>query len=120
MAGRKRVYWVVAAIMVGGALGSALSPSFWVQALGLIVGPLIALALLGAGVGDGVAWRKMLALGVEPVIYLRRCIPESPRYEVQVQGRAEEAASQLSQFTRGQVNGNAANTDTSLVSVVAE
>ena len=89
--GRKRVYWLVAAIMIAGAVGSALSPSFWVlivfrfvlgfgvggdypvsavmvseyanrkdrgklvgmvfgtQALGLIVGPLIALALLGAG-----------------------------------------------------------------------
>ena len=90
--GRKRVYWLVAVIMVLGALGSALAPSFWVlivfrfvlgfgvggdypvsavlmseyanrrdrgrlvgmvfstQALGLIVGPLIALALLGGGV----------------------------------------------------------------------
>src|SRR5260370_38174651 len=27
--GRKRVYWMVAAIMVVGALGSALAPSFW-------------------------------------------------------------------------------------------
>ena len=137
--------------MVASALGSALSPSFWVliafrfllgfgvggdypvsavlmseyanrkdrgklvgmvfgtQALGLIVGPLIALALLGAGVGDDVASRTILALGAVPaaaVIYLRRRMPESPRYQVQVQGRAEEAASQLSQFTRGQVNGN--------------
>ena len=30
LAGRKRVYWLVAAIMVVAALGSALSPSFWV------------------------------------------------------------------------------------------
>src|ERR1700677_3652607 len=28
--GRKRVYWMVAAIMVVGALGSALAPSFWI------------------------------------------------------------------------------------------
>ena len=28
--GRKHVYWLVAAIMIVGALGSALSPSFWV------------------------------------------------------------------------------------------
>src|ERR1700721_1763614 len=28
--GRKRVYWLVAAIMIVGALGAALSPSFWV------------------------------------------------------------------------------------------
>ena len=92
--GRKHVYWLVAAITIVGALGSALAPSFWVliafrfvlgfgvggdypvsavmvseyanrkdrgklvgmvfgtQALGLIVGPLIALALLGAGLSD--------------------------------------------------------------------
>ncbi|HEY2692395.1 MAG TPA: MFS transporter, partial [Streptosporangiaceae bacterium] len=28
--GRKRVYWLVAAIMIAGALGSALASSFWV------------------------------------------------------------------------------------------
>jgi MFS family permease len=28
--GRKRVYWIVAAIMIAGALGPALSPSCWV------------------------------------------------------------------------------------------
>jgi MFS transporter, PHS family, inorganic phosphate transporter len=28
--GRKRVYWLVAAIMIVAALGSALAPSFWV------------------------------------------------------------------------------------------
>jgi MFS transporter, PHS family, inorganic phosphate transporter len=92
--GRKQVYWLVAAITIVGAIGSALAPSFWVligfrfvlgfgvggdypvsavmvseyanrkdrgklvgmvfgtQALGLIVGPLIALSLLGAGLGN--------------------------------------------------------------------
>ena len=140
LAGRKRVYWMVAAIMIVGALGSALSPSYWVliafrfllgfgvggdypvsavlmseyanrkdrgklvgmvfatQALGLIVGPLIALALLGAGVSDNVAWRVMLGLGAVPaaaVIYLRSRMPESPRYQIQVQGKAEQAASQM-------------------------
>ena len=149
--GRKRVYWVVAAIMIVAAVGSALSPSFWVlvmfrfllgigvggdypvsavlmseyanrkdrgklvglvfatQALGLIIGPLVALALLGAGVADDVAWRVMLALGAVPaaaVIYLRRKMPESPRYQVQVQGKAAQAASQISEFTGGQVSGN--------------
>ncbi|MGA8458569.1 MAG: MFS transporter, partial [Streptosporangiaceae bacterium] len=89
--GRKHVYWLVAAITIVGALGSAFAPSFWVligfrfvlgfgvggdypvsavmvseyanrkdrgklvgmvfgtQALGLIIGPLVALALLGGG-----------------------------------------------------------------------
>ena len=146
--GRKRVYWLVAAIMVAGALGSALSPSFWVlivfrfvlgvgvggdypvsavlmseyanrrdrgklvgmvfstQALGLIVGPLIALLLLGAGVSDGLAWRIMLGLGAIPaaaVIYLRRKMPESPRYQAQVQGRHDAAALALSRFSDGSV-----------------
>src|SRR5690242_10627020 len=151
LAGRKRVYWLVAVIMVVAALGSALSPSYWVliafrfvlgfgvggdypvsavlmseyanrkdrgklvgmvfgtQALGLIVGPLVALTLLGAGASNDVAWRTMLALGAVPaaaVVYLRRKMPESPRYQIQVQGQAEQAASQISTFTGGQVSGD--------------
>jgi MFS family permease len=151
--GRKRVYWLVAAIMIVAAVGSALSPSFWVliafrfllgfgvggdypvsavlmseyanrkdrgklvgmvfgtQALGLIVGPLVALALLGAGLGDDLVWRILLGLGAVPaaaVIYLRRKMPESPRYQIQVQGKAEQAAAQISAFTDGQVSANGA------------
>src|SRR5581483_10521964 len=151
-AGRKRVYWVVAAIMVVAAIGSALAPSFWVligfrfllgfgvggdypvsavlmseyanrkdrgrlvgmvfgtQALGLIVGPLIALALLGAGFGNDTVWRVLLGLGALPaaaVIYLRTRMPESPRYQIQVQGRADQAATRISDFTRGKVSGSA-------------
>jgi MFS family permease len=84
---------------------------FSTQALGLIVGPLIALTLLGAGVSDNLAWRILLGLGAVPaaaVIYLRSRMPESPRYQVQVQGKAEQAASQISDFTGGKVNGNGA------------
>jgi MFS transporter, PHS family, inorganic phosphate transporter len=149
--GRKHVYWLVAAITIVGALGSALSPSFWVligfrfvlgfgvggdypvsavmvseyanrkdrgklvgmvfgtQALGLIIGPLIALSLLGAGLSDDVVWRVLLGLGAVPaaaVIYLRTRMPESPRYQIQVQGKAAKAAGQMSDFTGGQVTGN--------------
>ena len=123
--GRKRVYWLVAAIMAVAALGSAIAPSFWVlvgcrfllglgvggdypvsavlmteyanrknrgrlvglvfstQALGLIIGPLVALACLGAGAGPDLTWRILLALGALPaaaVVYMRRKLPESPRY----------------------------------------
>jgi MFS family permease len=84
---------------------------FGTQALGLIVGPLVALALLGAGVSDGVAWRILLGLGAVPaaaVIYLRRKMPESPRYQAQVQGQAAQAAAQISVFSGGQVNGTGA------------
>src|ERR1700689_720948 len=148
--GRKHVYWLVAAITIVGALGSAFAPSFWVlivfrfvlgfgvggdypvsavltseyanrkdrgklvglvfstQALGLIVGPLIALALLGAGSGSDVAGRTMLGLGALPaaaVVYLRSRMPESPRYQIQVQGRRHETLSEISAFSGGAVNG---------------
>ncbi|MGE5131430.1 MAG: MFS transporter [Gemmatimonadota bacterium] len=151
--GRKKVYWLVAAIMIAGAIGSAVAPSFWVliafrfllglgvggdypvsavlmseyanrkdrgrlvglvfstQALGLIVGPLVALALIGAGTGTDITWRILLALGAVPaaaVVYLRTKMPESPRYQLQVQGRAKDAAEQVEQFSRGKVTGDAA------------
>ena len=80
---------------------------FSTQALGLIVGPLIALALLGAGVGHDLAWRIMLALGAVPaaaVVYLRSKMPESPRYQAQVQGRHDQAVADLARFTDGSVN----------------
>jgi MFS family permease len=140
VAGRKRVYWLVAAIMVVGAIGSALAPSIWVliafrfvlgigvggdypisavlmseyanrkdrgklvgtvfstQALGTIVGPLVALALLASGIGAGASWRVMLGLGAIPaaaVLYLRWKMPESPRYQAQVQRRGDHATQQL-------------------------
>jgi PHS family inorganic phosphate transporter-like MFS transporter len=152
LAGRTRVYWLVAAIMVIAALGSALAPSlavliafrfllgfgvggdypvsavlmteyanrkdrgklvglvFSAQALGLVVGPLAALALLGGGAGPGITWRVLLGLGAVPaaaVVYLRRTMPESPRYQAQVAGRAAEAEAQLAAFTGGAVSGSA-------------
>ena len=107
LVGRKRVYWIVAAIMVVAALGSAAAPSFWVligfrfllgfgvggdypvsavmmseyanrkdrgrlvglvfsaQAVGLIIGPLVALGLLGSG-ARRLTWRVLLGLGAVP------------------------------------------------------
>ena len=141
VAGRKRVYWMVAAIMIVGALGSALSPSFWVlivfrfvlgfgvggdypvsavmmseyanrkdrgklvgmvfctQALGLIVGPLVALALLGGGASNDVTWRVLLGLGAVPaaaVLYLRRRCPNrrATRYRCK-DGRSRRRARSL-------------------------
>lgn len=147
--GRKRVYWLVAAIMVVGAVASALAPTFWMlvlarfvlgigiggdypvsavlmseysnrqdrgklvgmvfstQALGLIVGPLVALALLGSGMSHSLAWRLMLGLGAIPaaaVLYLRRRMPESPRYQEQVLGLGQHAAGQLAAFSNGELS----------------
>ena len=136
--GRKRVYWLVAVIMIVGALGSAFSQSFWMlitfrfvlgfgvggdypvsavmvseyanrkdrgrlvgmvfgtQALGLIIGPLIALTLLGSGASDDIVWRVLLGLGALPaaaVMYLRCRMPESPRYQTRVQNRGAHSPS---------------------------
>jgi len=119
--GRKVVYITVAAIMIFGAIASALAPSFLflviarlilglgiggdypvsavlmseysnradrgrlvglvfsMQAVGLIVGPLVGIVLLSSGVGDPLAWRILLGLGALPaagVIYFRAKMPE--------------------------------------------
>jgi MFS family permease len=56
---------------------------FSAQAVGLVVGPLVALALLGGGVGPAMTWRLLLGFGAIPAVaavWLRRTLPEPPRY----------------------------------------
>ncbi len=146
LVGRKKIYLLVAIIMVLGAVASALATSllflilarfvlglgiggdypvsavlmseyanrddrgrlvglvFSMQALGLIVGPLVALGLLEAHVGDELTWRLLLAFGALPalgVIYLRSKIPESPRFQSMVRGQAARAAAELATFSAG-------------------
>ena len=77
---------------------------FSMQALGLIVGPLVALVLLSSGIGDSLTWRILLGLGAVPaaaVVYLRSRMPESPRYLAQVQGEHDRAAGELEHFSEG-------------------
>jgi MFS family permease len=144
--GRKRVYVMVAGIMVVGALFSAFSTNLWwlvisrlvlglgiggdypvsavlmseysnrrdrgrmvglvfsMQALGLIIGPLVALVLLSSGVSHALTWRLLLGLGAVPaaaVIWLRSKMPESPRFQVGVKGEFDKAAAELSVFSQG-------------------
>ena len=57
---------------------------FSAQAVGLIVGPLLALALLGGGASAPVTWRVLLGIGAIPAaaaVWLRRKLPEPPRFE---------------------------------------
>lgn len=152
LAGRTRAYWLVAGVLIAGAVASALAPSFWVlvaarfvlgigiggdypvsavlmseyanardrgklvgmvfaaQALGLIVGPAVALGLLGSGMSHAAAWRVLLGLGAVPaalVLWWRRRMPESPRYAEQVQGTGPETAVRLAAFTRGKIGPDA-------------
>ncbi len=79
---------------------------FSMQALGLIAGPIVAMTLLAAGVNGDVAWRLMLGLGALPalaVIYLRRTLPESPRYVARVRGKVSDASRAIRDYTGGQV-----------------
>ncbi len=144
--GRKVIYTTVAAIMIFGAVASALAPNFLLlviarfilglgiggdypvsavlmseysnradrgrlvglvfsmQAVGLIVGPLVGIILLSSGVGDPLAWRILLGLGALPaaaVIYFRTKMPESPRFKALVQGCADQAAKELHSFADG-------------------
>jgi MFS family permease len=58
---------------------------FSAQAVGLIIGPLVALALLGGGASSNLTWRLLLALGAVPAaaaVWLRRTMPEPPRYQI--------------------------------------
>jgi MFS family permease len=56
---------------------------FSAQAVGLIIGPLLALALLGGGAGAPVTWRVLLGAGAVPAaaaVWLRRKLPEPDRF----------------------------------------
>ncbi len=147
--GRKKVYALVAAIMIVGAVASACAPDFLflvvsrfvlglgiggdypvsavlmseysnradrgrlvglvfsMQALGLVVGPLVALGLVESGVGHQVTWRLLLGLGALPaagVVYLRSRMPESPRFEVIRGGDQRALARDLARFSDGVVD----------------
>jgi MFS family permease len=153
--GRKRVYVLVAGIMIVGALASAFASGFvWLvvarfvlglgiggdypvsavmmseysnrkdrgrlvglvfsmQALGLVVGPLIGLILLSSGIGHELTWRLMLGFGAVPAaaaIYMRSRMPESPRYQVHVQGNTALAARNTAVLTNGELRAQPADT----------
>jgi MFS family permease len=77
---------------------------FSMQALGLIIGPLVALSLISSGVSHGTTWRLLLGLGALPaagVLWLRTLMPESPRFVAEVRGDATTAAAQLMAFSDG-------------------
>ena len=84
---------------------------FSMQALGLIVGPLVALVLLSSGISGNVTWRLLLGLGALPalaVVYLRAKMPESPRFQARVQGKADRAAEELHVFADGAIDASGA------------
>ena len=80
---------------------------FSMQAIGLIVGPLVGLGLLSSGLSENLTWRLLLGLGAIPaaaVIYLRSRMPESPRFQAHVRRESERAAADLRTFSGGVID----------------
>ncbi len=85
--------------------GKLITMVFSMQGLGLILGPLIAIVLLLAGLNHDLTWRIMLALGAVPALatfYLRRQIAETPRFALTVQGDLAGATRTVDMLTRNQ------------------
>jgi MFS transporter, PHS family, inorganic phosphate transporter len=73
---------------------------FSAQAVGLVIGPLLALALLGGGAGPAVTWRVLLGIGAIPAaaaVWLRRKMPEPPRYQARAAGNMRRRSSHAPQ-----------------------
>jgi MFS transporter, PHS family, inorganic phosphate transporter len=74
---------------------------FAMQGAGLIIGPLVASALLASGISNDTTWRILLALGAIPglaVFYLRRQIHETPRFAA-AGGASDEAQAAIAAAT---------------------
>src|SRR5437763_2532232 len=85
--------------------GKLITMVFSMQGLGLILGPLVAIILLLAGINHDLTWRIMLALGAVPALatfYLRRQIAETPRFTLTMQGKLEDAARTVNMLTKKQ------------------
>ncbi len=92
--------------------GSLVSLVFGMQGLGLVFGPVVALTLEAAGLDHDIIWRIMLGLGALPplaVLYLRRTMPESPRYKALVRGQSEAAARDMARYSEGQIQSTGAS-----------
>ncbi len=80
---------------------------FSMQALGTVAGYVAGLALVSTGMNIDYVWRILLALGAVPaaaVLYLRRKMPESPRYRARVEGRTKDAAADIAAYSEGVIS----------------
>ena len=83
--------------------GKLITMVFSMQGVGLILGPLVAIILLVAGINHDITWRIMLGLGAVPALatfYLRRQIAETPRFAIAMQGKIEEAHRTVQMVTK--------------------
>jgi MFS family permease len=81
--------------------GKMVSLVFAMQGAGLVLGPLIASALLASGLSNDTTWRILLGFGAIPglaVYYFRRHIYETPRFAI-AGGAVDEAQTAIRQAT---------------------
>lgn len=77
---------------------------FAMQAAGLIVGPLLASALLSTYLSHDIIWRILVAFGAVPalaVYWQRRKLKETPRY-LQAHGKQEDESGKIVDIATGQ------------------
>ena len=84
---------------------------------GATLSAVIALGLEAAGVPSNIVWRVVLAAGAIPaasVIYLRRKIPETPRYLLRIKGDVEKFRDVVKTLAKTdvQINGNTKDINT--------
>jgi MFS family permease len=75
--------------------GLMISTVFAMQGIGLIVGPLLAIALLAAKIPQDLVWRILLAAGALPplaVFWARRHLKETPRFAQLNEGKSDDMA----------------------------
>jgi PHS family inorganic phosphate transporter-like MFS transporter len=75
--------------------GLMISSVFAMQGIGLIVGPLLAIALLAVHVPQDLVWRILLAAGAVPplaVFWARRHLKETPRFAQMTEGKEDALA----------------------------
>jgi PHS family inorganic phosphate transporter-like MFS transporter len=82
--------------------GRLVATVFAMQGFGLLTGAVVTLAGVFLAPSLDVAWRLILGLGAVPAlmtIYFRTRLPETPRFELLVRGRATEAARTVASLT---------------------
>ncbi len=93
--------------------GRLVSMVFAMQGIGILTGIAVAFGLLGLHVNPGMIWRIMLGIGAIPaisVIYLRRTIPETPRYSLAA-GNTSAAASAVQRVVGTSVHAGSTYSD---------
>jgi MFS family permease len=115
MLGRKRIYGLEVLVLAGGAIACALSATimseyagkahrgmlvtlvFAMQAGGLILGPLLAAALLTTHLSHDIIWRVLISFGAVPALAVysaRRHLKETPRF-LKAAGHEEDGSGKL-------------------------